>query len=268
MVCCLVSKCSARSGRRAPCSRSPLHVDHPSARGSGRIPGGASARRASQPDAQIGFGAAPWSEGERAKAQAGVAVSFRVCPGTSCGIAKPSQHEADRGKAEEGERLAVEVLPILSQPTAAVQPSYGAFDNPALRENDKPFRLIRALHDFKVHAPQDLFDRTSELRSLVSAIGVELQQKRIAREEHGHQPNAPVAILDMGGVHDRVHQQALRIDEKVTLLALDPFTRIIARRVDRGPPFSALFTLWLSMIATVGLASRAACSRHFTESVS
>src|SRR3954468_8582237 len=165
------------------------------------------------------------------------AQTLRVCPGTSCGIAEPSQYEADRGKAEEGERLAGEVLPILGQSTAAVQPSYGAFDNPALREDDKPFRLIRALHDFKVHAPQDLLDRTSELRSLVSAIGVELHQKRIAREEHGHQPNAPVAILDMGGVHDRVHQQALRVDEKVTLLALDPFTRIIARRVDRGPPF-------------------------------
>src|SRR3954463_12585872 len=76
-------------------------------------------------------------------------------------------------------------------------------------------------------------DRTSELRSLVSAIGVELQQKRIAREEHGHQPNAPVAILDMGGVHDRVHQQALRVDEKVTLLALDPFIRTPAEGVGR-----------------------------------
>jgi transposase len=191
-------------------------------------------------------------------------ATLRVCPGTSCGIAEPSQHEADRGKAEEGERLAVEVLPILGQPTAAVQPSYGAFDNPTLREHHKALGGIRALHDFKGHAPQDLLDRTSELRSLVSAIGVELQQKRIASEEHGHQPNTPVAILDMGGVHDRVHQQALRVDENVTLLAFDPFTRIIARRVDRGPPFSALFTLWLSMIATVGLASREACSRHFT----
>src|SRR4051794_27437921 len=54
--------------------------------------------------------------------------NLRVCPGTSCGIAEPSQHEADRGKAEEGERLAVEVLPILGQSTAAVQPRDGAFD--------------------------------------------------------------------------------------------------------------------------------------------
>src|SRR3954451_8088474 len=57
-------------------------------------------------------------------------VVIRVCPGTSCGIAEPSQHEADRGKAEEGERLAGEVLPILGQTTAAVQPRYGAFDAP------------------------------------------------------------------------------------------------------------------------------------------
>ena len=31
---------------------------------------------------------------------------------------------------------------------------------------------------------------------------------------------------------------------------------------DAGPPFSALFTLWLSMIQAVGLASRSASSRH------
>jgi hypothetical protein len=38
------------------------------------------------------------------------------------------------------------------------------------------------------------------------------------------------------------------------LLALDLFARVIAMRIDAGPPFSALFTLWLSMIAAVGLA--------------
>src|SRR3954466_12992303 len=55
-------------------------------------------------------------------------LKLRVCPGTSCGIAEPSQHEADRGKAEEGERLAGEVLPILGQSTAAVQPSYARLE--------------------------------------------------------------------------------------------------------------------------------------------
>jgi hypothetical protein len=61
-----------------------------------------------------------------------------------------------------------------------------------------------------------------------------------------------------------MHQEALRIDENVTLLALDLLARIIAMRIDAEPPFSPDLTLWLSMIAAVGLASRAACSRHFT----
>lgn len=35
------------------------------------------------------------------------------------------------------------------------------------------------------------------------------------------------------------------------------------RLTDKTVAFSALFTLWLSMMQAVGLASRAACSRHF-----
>jgi hypothetical protein len=50
----------------------------------------------------------------------------------------------------------------------------------------------------------------------------------------------------------------------MALFAVDFLARIIARWVDAAPPFSALFTLWLSMIAAVGLASRPICSRHFT----
>jgi hypothetical protein len=63
---------------------------------------------------------------------------------------------------------------------------------------------------------------------------------------------------------DRLHQQALRVDQDVPLLAFDPLARVKSRRIERTPPFSALLTLWLSMIAAVGLASRPASSRHWT----
>jgi hypothetical protein len=63
---------------------------------------------------------------------------------------------------------------------------------------------------------------------------------------------------------DGVHQQALRVDENMSLLALNLFAGVEARWINRSAPFSALFTLWLSMIAAVGLASRKAASRHFT----
>ena len=59
-------------------------------------------------------------------------------------------------------------------------------------------------------------------------------------------------------------QKTLRVDRDMALLAFDFLACIIAWRINRGPPFSALLTLWLSMIATVGLASRSANSRHFT----
>ena len=100
---------------------------------------------------------------------------LRVCPGTSCGIAKPSQHEADRGKAEEGERLAVEVLPILGQSTAAVQPSYGAFDDPALRQDDEALGLIGPLDDLHTDAAADASQTLLELRPLIAAVGVKLE---------------------------------------------------------------------------------------------
>jgi hypothetical protein len=40
-----------------------------------------------------------------------------------------------------------------------------------------------------------------------------------------------------------MHQQALRIDKDMPLLALDFLARVIAARVNAAPPFSALFTL-------------------------
>ena len=98
---------------------------------------------------------------------------------------------------------------------------------------------------------------------MVAAIGVEFAQERIHAEQGRHDQRAAITILNVGGVHDGVDQQALRIDENVPLLALDLLSRIVTRRIDRGPPFSALFTLWLSITAAVGLASLEAASRHF-----
>src|SRR4051794_462994 len=60
------------------------------------------------------------------------------------------------------------------------------------------------------------------------------------------------------GLDDGLEQQALGVDQDMTLLASDLLAAVIARRVNAAPPFSALLTLWLSMIAALGLASRPA----------
>jgi len=45
------------------------------------------------------------------------------------------------------------------------------------------------------------------------------------------------------------------------LLAGDLLARIVAGRIDPNSPFSALFTLWLSITQAVGLASLRCVSR-------
>ena len=152
----------------------------------------------------------------------------------------------------------------IGEPSAATEPRQGPLDDPALGQDEESLGLIGSLDDLDVHAGQGLLHRGLKLRPLVAAIGVELEEKREGTEQaRGHQRSA-VAILDVAGVHERVHQEALRIDQDMPLLALDLLAGVVARLVDRRPPFSALFTLWLSMIAAVGLASREAASRHFT----
>jgi hypothetical protein len=58
-------------------------------------------------------------------------------------------------------------------------------------------------------------------------------------------------------VDDHAEQQARGVDRDVALAALDLFTRVVAAR----PPFSVVLTLWVSMIAALGLGSRPLRSR-------
>ena len=166
---------------------------------------------------------------------------------------------------QEGEAVLVEALPVLGQSAAAVEPADGAFDDPSLWQHDERVQR-RSPDDLDVDLPAGSLQPLLEHRSLVAAVGVELQQEREQPEQRTHQQDTTVAILHVCGMDDGVQQQALGVYQEVALLALDLLAGIVARRVDREPPFSALLTLWLSMIAAVGLASRSASSRHFTYS--
>ena len=153
-------------------------------------------------------------------------------------------------------------LPVLGQPAASVQPGDGALDDPALGQDDE-LAGVGSLDDLDVDRAADPAQAEPELRPLVATVGIELQQEGKQSEHRRYQHHAAIAVLDIGSMHRGKHQQALRVDQDVALLALDLLARVKAVPV-RKPPFSALLTLWLSMIAAVGLASRPALSRHWT----
>ena len=142
-------------------------------------------------------------------------------------------------------------------------PSDGPFDDPASRQRDE-FAGIRASDDLDVDLPADTPQGLLKFRPLVAAVDVELQQEWEQAEQRAHQQHATVAILYVSGMDDGAQQQTFRVYQEVAFLTPDLLPCVIAARIDRAPPFSALFTLWLSMIAAVGLISRPASSRHRT----
>ena len=165
---------------------------------------------------------------------------------------------------DERQRPAVQSLPVPGQPAAAVQPGDGALDDPALGQEHEALRGIRALDDLHLDLARDPGQPGLELRACVAAVGIQLERERLRPEQGRHQQHAAVPVLDVSCMDDGVHQQALRVHEDVALLAPDLLARVVAVGIDAGPPFSAPFTLWLSTMAAVGLASRPACSRHCT----
>ena len=151
-------------------------------------------------------------------------------------------------------------LEVFGESSASADPGEGALDDPAFGENDEAMQFV-ALDDLDLPGC-GASDRRRQLRSLIAGIGEDAfdEGEQAARAVIEDQPGA-VAILDIGGVDDDVQEEAERVDENVPLAALDLLARVIARRIERRPPFCAPLALWASMIATVGLASRPACSR-------
>ena len=158
----------------------------------------------------------------------------------------------------------VAVFPVLGKAAASVEPGDGPLNDPAFGFDDKAFGTIRAFDNLDHQAAHRFVGAVPEDRSGIGAVGEQFAQERELSEQGGQQQDTAVAVLNVGGSHPRVQHQAQRVDQDVTLLTLGQLAGIKAVWVDTRPPFSALFTLWLSITQAVGLASRSACSRHLT----
>jgi hypothetical protein len=128
----------------------------------------------------------------------------------------------------------------------------------------EPLSSVRAFANLGSDHRHGFHESGLKLWSLVAAIGGQPLQKREGAKQCRDNQRSTVTILDIRRVDDRMKQETYRIDEDMSLLAFDFLPRVVAVRVNPRPPFSALFTLWLSITQAVGLASRPICSRHLT----
>jgi hypothetical protein len=137
----------------------------------------------------------------------------------------------------------VEVLPILGKATTAVQPSDGAFDDPAFWQHDEPLGSVATPDDFNCEVRHNGCQTIMEHRTRIGAVGKQFLEEWVLSEQRGQDHDAAIAILHLSGGDYGMQQQAKRIDHNVPFLAFDQLSSIESIRIDVAPPFSALFTL-------------------------
>jgi hypothetical protein len=64
-----------------------------------------------------------------------------------------------------------------------------------------------------------------------------LGQERIQAEQRRHQQRPAIMALKIGGMHRRMHQEAMRVHEGMALPAFDLLAAIKAGSINRRPSF-------------------------------
>jgi hypothetical protein len=75
------------------------------------------------------------------------AAFLRVCPEIWSRVTNHSEYSADRCEAKKGERIVVEVFPVLGKSATGVEQADRSLDNPALWQNDEALGPIAATHN-------------------------------------------------------------------------------------------------------------------------
>lgn len=154
-------------------------------------------------------------------------------------------------------------LVVLTQASVATEPGEGTLDDPALCEYDEAALPLQFGHDLEretkfVCAP------VLEL-TLVAGIGPDGLESGIAVPvELGEDLLGSITILYVGLVNRKSMNQPEGIDRNVALSA----AYLLAGIVAPGPPFSVVFTDWLSRTAALGEGSWPSARRSSSRSAS
>lgn len=158
-------------------------------------------------------------------------------------------HQVDHSNDDHRFTALGQCLVVFGQSTVLAQPRKGALDNPSFRQHDEPAR--RRTFDDLDETPVPPACPIDEPTGIAS-VGEDQLETSEARSHLPDQQLAAVAILDVGRMDNQRHDQANGIDDQMTLTAKD----FLARVVPTIPPFSAVFTDWLSMMPTLGVGLR------------
>src|SRR3954469_23961713 len=162
------------------------------------------------------------------------------------------------------------LLVVPRQPAPPAEPGERPLRHPAPGEEDEAGAAREPAHDDQRQAEQEAGEQGRE--PVVGPVGEHRLQPRVEPLQAPEEIADPVRVLDVGGVDDDAEQQTRGVDRDVPLPAPDLLGRVppvqpaAGRRTGSAarPPFSVVLTLWVSMIAAVGLGSRPPRSRSIS----
>ena len=138
---------------------------------------------------------------------------------------------------------------VLAQPATTSQPRQCSLNHPPAWQHLKLMAGPGTLDDLQDPARHG-HHPVHQLAAVASVSPDESQAWESSYQFIDDQPRT-ISVLDIGRMHHHRQQQAHGIYDDVSLSTVDLLTSIIATR----PPFSVVFTLWLSMIAALGVGS-------------
>jgi hypothetical protein len=173
-------------------------------------------------------------------------------------VSQAVHDNADGGEGDHGLGDLRQFLVVLCQAPPSTKPTECSFDHPPARHDDEARGAGDPAHDDERPAEQEAGEQ--DRQAVVDAVGEHGLEPAVQRLDPAQQVAGAVGVLDIGGMNEDAQQQAGGIDGDVALAPFDLLGRVIAA----WSPFSVVLTLWVSMIAAVGLASRPSCSRNMT----
>jgi hypothetical protein len=175
---------------------------------------------------------------------------------------QPSGHEMDHREADPRLAAATRLLVVLGQPSILRQPTKCPFDDPAFRQDHEPFGAFRSLDDLQ--HPAGKGEHPVDQLSGITAVGPDpLQPGKRAAQLLDYQPRA-IPVLKASAMHDDHQDQPEGVDGDMPLAPFDVLAFVVAV----GPPFCAVFTDWLSMMAADGVGSRPSLTRTWIRNAS
>ena len=143
----------------------------------------------------------------------------------------------DHGDVNHGFAVARQDFIVFAQDTVMAQPSKGALDDPATRQEDKAFAAFRSFDD-REDPVADGLHPGDQPTDIVAAIGPDQAQPPMTTPHSFQYSFGSVLLLDAGRVHDHHQNQPQDINQQVTFAARHFLGAVVAAL----PPFSVVFT--------------------------